>query len=278
MVRQGCVVCFILLLYICNTSCSHLLVLTLSRFNSSTNKQLSLYSHRFGPGPHKVEMELEYPKVTDPNSDPTTWPRIRNKLSIELAPLDLMPHTVNLFLQQVHHQLWDGCSMITNANHVYQLGPSYEEDLEEKNSHYEQFYEKGLDKLSYQEYSEQYPHGQWTVGLAGRPGGPDFYINKIDNKLIHGPGGQTNDEDMHNEADPCFGKIVDDGQRVLDEINMIPTDAEKGYAIKYPVVIISARVLTPKENPVDGWRVIEPGTKLAQDDEIMPLPDVPHGS
>ena len=236
---------------------------------------------RFGPGPHKVEMELEYPKVSTTNSDPATWPRVRNKLSIELAPLDLMPHTVNLFLQQVHHKLWDGCSVNTNADHIYQLGPSYEDDLKEKYSHYEQFYERGLDKVSYQEYSEQYRHKQWTVGLAGRPGGPDFYVNKVDNTVIHGPGGQTNDGDMHNEADPCFGRVADDdSRRVLDEIGMIPTDAENGYAIKYPVVIVSARVWTPKENPVDGWRVIEPGTRLSQgegDDEIMPLPDVPHG-
>lgn len=239
----------------------------------------------FGPGPHVVEITLEYPKVIDPNADPSTWPRVRNKLHIEMAPLDLMPHAVNFFLQQVHHQLWDGCSFATNAKHIFQLGPSY--DAEDKDAadtggdpHYDRFHEVGLDKISYQEYSEQYPHGKWTVGMAGRPGGPDFYINKIDNSMIHGPGGQTNRHDLHNEADPCFGKIVMEGEgggkRILDEIGLIPTDPGRNFEIKYPVVIIGAKVLAPKENPLDGWREIKSGEKLVQD-EIMPLPKVPHG-
>jgi len=242
----------------------------------------------FGPGPHRVEIELEYPKVQVTNPDALTWPRIRNTITIEMAPLDLMPHTVNLFLQQVHHQLWNSCALKSSAQHIFQLGPSYaEEDKPDgkdakdggkgnsSDSHYDNFHGKGLDKVSYQEYSEQYPHSQWTVGLAGRPGGPDFYINKRDNSMIHGPGGQTNKHDLHNEADPCFGKVVD-GLSTLEEIGMIPTDPDRGHEIKYPVVIIDAKVLAPKENPADGWREIRAGEMLEQD-EIMPLPEVPHG-
>ena len=254
---------------------------------------LATACYRFGPGPHKVELLLEYPKVTDPTTDPSSWRRIRNKLTIELASLDLMPHTVNLFLQQVHHGLWDGCSVISSPQHIIQFGPSY--DDEDKNGegdpHYDHFYEKGLDKVSYQEYSENYKHAQWTIGLAGRPGGPDFYINKIDNTLIHGPGGQTNQLDLHNEADPCFGRIIMDvgsddeneenvelsGKVVLDQISRIPVDPQRGFEVKYPVVIIDAKVLAQKENPVDGWREIPQGTKLDQQDDIMPLPEVPHG-
>ena len=62
-----------------------------------------------------------------------------------------------------------------------------------------------MDKVAFQEYSPEYPHVQWTVGLAGRPGGPDFYISKVDNSANHGPGGQSH-HDLHEEADPCFGK------------------------------------------------------------------------
>lgn len=243
---------------------------------------------RFGSGPHKVEIELEYPQVTDPNADPSTWKRIRNTLTIEMAPLDLMPHTVNLFLQQVHHQLWDGCSVRNNPKHIFQLGPSYNEDEhpdEIGEPHFDHFYQRGLDKVAYQEYNARWPHVQWSVGLAGRPGGPDLYINKIDNTMIHGPGGQTNKDDLHNEADPCFGKVVMEsndegvvsGKQILDDIDKIPTDGERGWEIKYPVVIIGAKVLAPKENPKDGWRVIPPGKKLDQQDAIMPLPEVPHG-
>lgn len=227
-----------------------------------------IHSYRFGPGPHKVELEFEYPKVTDPNADPTTWPRVRNKITIEMAALDVMPHTVNFFLQQVHHQLWDGASMVTNAQHVYQLGPSYEEETEVNAPHYDHFYEKGLDKISYQEYNKQYPHTQWTLGFAGRPGGPDFYINKLDNSLIHGPGGQTNEEDMHNEADPCFGRIVD-GFATLEEIDLIPVDAEKNYVMKHPVKIVRASVLVPKENPAEGWREIKAGEQFDEGDDVV---------
>ena len=211
---------------------------------------------------------------------------MRNTLTIELAPLDGMPHAVNLFLQQVHHGLWDGCSFANNPHHILQVRPEYNEgeELPEggegKGAHYGQFYAKGLDKVSYQEYNERYFHAQWTVGLAGRPGGPDFYINKIDNKLIHGPGGQTNKDDMHNEVDPCFGRVVVDGEgmtgkQILDDIDKIPTNKERGFGIKYPVIIINARVLVQNENPVDGWRVITRGQMF--DDGIMPLPDVPRG-
>jgi hypothetical protein len=86
-----------------------------------------------------------------------------------------------------------------NAQHVMQFGPQYAADdttnIEDGDSssskkRYQDFYNRGIDKLSFQEYSPQYPHTQWTLGLAGRPSGPDFYINKIDNTIRHGPGGQ----------------------------------------------------------------------------------------
>jgi len=234
----------------------------------------------FGPGPHRVEFTLEYPKVIDPTTDPSTWPRTRNKLLLEMAPIGILPHAVNLFLQQVHHQLWDGCSFTNNARHIFQLGPSYDNEGHKDHSQYDRFHDMGLDKVSFQEYSEQYTHRQWTVGMAGRPGGPEFYINKIDNSLIHGPGGQTNKHDLHNEADPCFGTIVMEGEgggkQILDEIGLIPTNPERGFEIKYPVVIVGAKVLAPMENPADGWREIKSGEKWGND-EFMPLPQVPHG-
>jgi len=54
----------------------------------------------FGQGPHYVEFEVEYPHV-DENHKPEDWPRVRGVLLIELAPLDLMPVAINIFLQQV---------------------------------------------------------------------------------------------------------------------------------------------------------------------------------
>lgn len=245
-----------------------------------------------------MELDLDYPKVQLTNPDATKWPRVRNKVVIEMASLDIMPHTVHLFLMQVHHGLWNGCNIQASARHIFQLGPSYREEdkiaggpMREDDAaigtvdgdgdsgyigpHFDHFFQRGLDKVSFQEYHESYPHAQWTVGLAGRPGGPNIYINKLDNRVIHGPGGQTNQQDMHNEADPCFGRVID-GVATLNEIAMIPTDAERNEAIMYPVKILSARVMVQMENPEEGWREVQAGEKIHQVD-IMPLPDVPHG-
>ena len=247
----------------------------------------SIYHFRFGPGPHHVEIELEYPKApgNDPKADPSTWQRIRRTLTLEMAPLDQMPHTVNLFLQQVHHELWDGSRIHYNPRHIFQIGPSYHEE-NELYPHYDNFYKMGLDKVSFQEYSKEYPHAQWTVGMAGRPAGPDFYINKIDNTHNHGPGGQPNEDDMHNEADPCFAKIINDGHLILQDIDLIPyksidksdgSHGQRSDELMYPVTVISAKILAHEEGPVEGgYKEVVHGKKL-EDDEILPLPDVPHG-
>ena len=252
-------------------------------------------NRRFGPGPHKVEIQIEYPQVSQ-DAPPENWPRVRKSLFIEMAPLDIMPHSVNLFLQQVHHELWDGCTLIKNAKHIMEWGPYIGDSNEQRNRDRSgNFLEIGLDKVSYQEYSDQYPHVQWTVGFSGRPGGPDFYINKYDNSLIHGPGGQTHPgEDLHYEADPCFGKIVE-GMEVVDEINLIPTDPENGYAALFPVMIVSASIVTEMRHPIGDYRGQEvkeeeqpqmheqqPEQKARnvvdhKEDIMIPLPEVAHG-
>jgi len=235
----------------------------------------------FGPGLHRVEMSLDYPqKQTNP--DASTWTRARGAIVLEMASLDTMPHAVNHFLQQVHHRLWNSCEINSSANHIFSLGPSYRAEDEPADpatavadgarTHYEHFRAKGLDKVTYQEYNTEYPHEQWTVGLAGRPGGPDFYINKRNNTLIHGPGGQLNKHDLHNEADPCFGKIVE-GLDILTELEALPTYPERNYAFKFPVNVVEAHILIPKANPAEGWRVLPPGEKFDHG-QVMPLPDV----
>jgi cyclophilin family peptidyl-prolyl cis-trans isomerase len=198
---------------------------------------------------------------------------------MEMAPLDLMPHTVNLFLQQVHRQLWDGTYVTVNARHVIQIGPSYEDAIanvgSDEQRSYHHFHAEGLDKVSYQEYSPKYPHEQYTIGMAGRPSGPDFYINKMNNTVMHGPGGQMNDSDMHNEADPCFGRMVNGTGsfvEILAAIDQVPLKSD------YPdakVLIKTARILLLREG--GGLVLLEPGKKWDQNDKIMPLPEIPHG-
>jgi len=143
----------------------------------------------------------------------------------------------------VHHKLWDGCSFVVNAPHILQAGAhpgkkngsSFDDKMAP-------FAEAKLDILSYQEYSEEYPHKQWTVGFAGRPGGPDFYINKIDNTLNHGPGGQEH-HDLHEEADPCFGKVVDGFDTIQRLVQEPHNNAAMGFVMKNPVHIIRAFII-----------------------------------
>lgn len=57
--------------------------------------------------------------------------------------------------------------------------------------------------LAWQEYSEKFPHVIYTLGYAGRPGGPAFYISTVDNSKNHGPASQGS----KTEADGVFGSI-----------------------------------------------------------------------
>ena len=187
-----------------------------------------------------------------------------------------MPHAVNLFMQQVHHGLWDGCTIVSSPRHLFQIGPSYAGGNlggADDALHTEDFRGRGLEATVFQEYNARYPHAQWTIGLAGRPGGPNFDVNKLDDTLIHGPGGRANKQDLHNEADLCFGKVVE-GFDTLEEIELIPNDSDLGFAIKYPVAIMGSRVLAPIKNPVEGWREVATGEKLLKDDGIMPFAEV----
>jgi hypothetical protein len=134
---------------------------------------------------------------------------------VELAPLNEMPHANHLFLQQVYHELWDGTWIYLNGPHVLQAGPQdWEEDAAGQSL--KRFTDTQLDKLSFPEYSHSFPHVPWTLGFTGRPGGPDWYINKADNTKPHGPGGQYQ-HSLEEQADSCFAKIVD-GKDTLQRI------------------------------------------------------------
>ena len=63
--------------------------------------------------------------------------------------------------------------------------------------------------LAFQEYHSNYTHKRFTMGFAGRPGGPEFYISTIDNTHNHGPGPRT------HVADTCFGRIIGGSERPL---------------------------------------------------------------
>jgi len=116
---------------------------------------------------------------------------------VEMAPLELMPHSVHIFLEQVRYGLWSSAWFYVNGPHVLQCGPHlpHDYDADSSDDHHDEaeeerllalkpFQELDLETLSFAEYSHQYPHQKWTLGFTGRPGGPDWYINKVRTRRV----------------------------------------------------------------------------------------------
>jgi hypothetical protein len=123
-------------------------------------------------------------------------------LLLEMAPSRLQPHSVFSFLEVARQ--WKGGAFHRKAGHVLQvmvLGGSFKH-------------------LAFQEYSEEYPHKMGTVGYAGRPSGPAWYVSTMDNTKNHGPGSQQ----KHNpyEADSCFDKVIDGFDEEVQRIKKNP--------------------------------------------------------
>jgi cyclophilin family peptidyl-prolyl cis-trans isomerase len=87
-----------------------------------------------------------------------------------------MPYTVNFFLQQVAQGLLNGCSFHRNARHVVQGGP-VTNHLNPGANLRKPFKVADLSSVAFQEYHPDFPHKKYTLGYAGRPGGPDFYVS-----------------------------------------------------------------------------------------------------
>jgi cyclophilin family peptidyl-prolyl cis-trans isomerase len=156
---------------------------------------------RFGVGPFHVQIKFVldyYLKEKKTYSDEHI-----GTFEIELAPLKEMPHSVHLFLEQISHGLWSnrqGLAFHINTNHILLGGPTTKEARKV-------FQQYNLDHLAFPEYSESFPHDEYTLGFSGRPGGPSFYINTANNSHVHGPGGQTQHA-LSEFADACFAKVV----------------------------------------------------------------------
>jgi len=171
---------------------------------------------RFGEGPYKIRFTLDFPPEEGHEDEEDTGP---NTFVVEMAPLDLMPHSVHHFLEMVSHGLLVGTSFHRNAHHVIQAGPTPYYKSEGKNLR-KGFTENRLTSVAFQEYSPEFPHEKYTLGFAGRPGGPDWYVSTVDNTKNHGPGGQSSYA-LASEADPCFGKVIS-GFDAVDRVHKMP--------------------------------------------------------
>jgi hypothetical protein len=113
------------------------------------------------------------------------------------------------------------------------------------------FRDSGMASVLFQEYSEEHPHVKYTMGYAGRPGGPDFYLSMQDNTKNHGPGGQGSYADA-SEADPCFAKVVQ-GFEVADRIHQSAVKPGDYKHMEHNVAITSMRQVHyhPDTNKID---------------------------
>lgn len=178
----------------------------------------------------------------------------RHYFVVEMAPIDAMPHSIHLFLEQVTSGLWNNAWFYINGPHVLQAGPMADEDdirkgEDDRSAALRPFREVGLETLAFPEYSHKFQHVPWSIGFTGRPSGPDFYINKVDNVEAHGPGGQHHHE-LDEFADPCFAKVIR-GFDVLERITTVQTIQSGDYQffIEYPVHIVGATILKDNIKP-----------------------------
>ncbi|GMI34575.1 hypothetical protein TrRE_jg13182 [Triparma retinervis] len=176
----------------------------------------------FGEPPYIVDVQLSKAKGVP-----------FGELKLEMAHAE-MPYTTLFFLRQVQHKLWDGQNIIRNARHVIQMDPRGTPGSRKR------FKDLKLQSVAFQEYSELYPHQKFTIGMAGRPGGPDWYISTVDNTRNHGPGGQKS-YNIQAEADPCFGRVIE-GFEVIKRIQALEVEEGGFMMLKEFVDIKSMKI------------------------------------
>lgn len=164
-----------------------------------------------------------------------------DRILLEMASEEDMPHSVYWFMNQVDMGLFNGCSFHRNANHVVQGGPAPNFLSPQNPRLHQRFDRSGFGGILFQEYSPNYPHVQFTVGYAGRPGGPDFYVSIQDNTQAHGPGGQTGYDDV-NEADPCFARVIE-GHDAVERMHQSPVQPGDYNHMVYNVAITEMRIV-----------------------------------
>jgi cyclophilin family peptidyl-prolyl cis-trans isomerase len=161
---------------------------------------------KYGPGPHHVRFDVKSREGRKPGT-----------FMVRMAPLSTVPHAVEAFLDMVTDKVWDNTVFYSHhtQDHVIAAAPIVYGTFQSKDHQMESL---GYEGVSFPEYSDSFPHKQYTLGFAGN--GPNFYINPIDNAEHHGPGGIQRHHDLSTDADPCFGEIVSGFDVVRSDMQM----------------------------------------------------------
>jgi cyclophilin family peptidyl-prolyl cis-trans isomerase len=182
------------------------------------------YLFRFGEGPYYVEFKILVEGM-------------EMYFTVQTAPNEFMPHSVYTFMQMVDDGVWDNTVFIHHWNHIVQAAPiSPDGNTKHDLIAYE---------LTFPEYSDEYKHEQYTLGFSSQPGGPEFYINLMDNINSHGPGQQEHSTVL-NDADPCFAKIVI-GKNAFERLRQASADAESTEEIIFTTIEAVRRVTPTQE-------------------------------
>ncbi len=166
---------------------------------------------QYGPGPHYVRMAIA--------SSPSSPDAINGNILLKLAPLDMMPHTIDMFLKLIEEKLYVGGTFILARDHILAAGPFDLVDGEKNQRMEEEMVQEGYfpnGALLFQQYTDDYPHRKYSVGF--NKGGPLFYINIEDNTDVHGPTGD-------DVGDPVFAAVIE-GFDVIESILASPRKNE----------------------------------------------------
>jgi len=195
---------------------------------------------KYGAGPHRVQFTIDLIQ--------SNGRRQTKSFMVELAPVDLVPHSILFFLDTIGNKLWDHTVFLhhEDTEHVVAAAPI---DYTTQRVKHLQLSQLGWIGLGFPEYSAEYTHQQYTLGYSGQ--GPTFYINSVDNTDMHGPGGQGHHL-LETDADPCFAKVVQGVDVVAEMIRLGANQKKSSIEGQHPWAddehtwthIVSAEIVT----------------------------------
>mmetsp|Transcript_13364 Transcript_13364/g.20302 ORF Transcript_13364/g.20302 Transcript_13364/m.20302 type:complete len:434 (-) Transcript_13364:409-1710(-) len=177
-------------------------------------QSIYLVNSTFGEGPHFVEFHVLFPPMEIFDNQ-----EMSGLFIVEIAPINVMPHSVHVFLELIQSEFYVGKTFNLSFRHIVGLSTHADDELKLKGT-------------TFREYNENFPHKMWTVGLMGKGpvSGPSFYVSVVDNT-------------KNNHGDPCIGGII----HGFDTIEMMHSMPETDHKIDSPIMITSTRFVSLDE-------------------------------